>query len=158
MILYLDDLEKDLEIPLIGTNKKDIYKAMTYEQALDLFDFIKSNIDKKTCLVHCHAGVSRSGAVGLFINEYLGQNEERFRVLHPNIAPNPHILSLLRKARKQREEESKVRYLLISLILLLTITTAIFAPLNSDAIIRLVVGAIFSLIIYAIGVFIKSFA
>ena len=53
-------------------------------------------------ITHCHAGISRSGAVGevlnWYFNSYLQQNSNDFTAFyreHPNIEPNPHIRTVL---------------------------------------------------------------
>ena len=84
--LYFDDCGKD----------KLNEVAMNINQAKELFEFIKQNIHKESCIVHCSAGISRSGAVGLFINEYLHQDCNEFKNINPQIQPNHHILTLMR--------------------------------------------------------------
>lgn len=44
------------------------FKAISQEQADEIFKFIENNIGK-TFLIHCRAGESRSAAVGQFIKE-----------------------------------------------------------------------------------------
>lgn len=60
-------------------------------------------------LIHCRAGISRSGAVGevlnWYFNSYLQQNSDDFAAFyreHPNIEPNPHIRSVLLEALERR--------------------------------------------------------
>jgi len=48
-----------------------------------------------TLLIHCDAGISRSGAVGVFACRYLGLNEDKFRSLNTNIQPNQYVYDLL---------------------------------------------------------------
>lgn len=52
--------------------------AMSVVQARHLFLFIKRNEDRRF-IVHCEMGVSRSGAVAKFINDYLGYDDVVFR-------------------------------------------------------------------------------
>lgn len=61
--LEFDDLDSDLNW------KGHTFKAMTQEQANDLFDFIDNNIGN-TFIIHCRAGQSRSAAVGQFIKDF----------------------------------------------------------------------------------------
>lgn len=44
------------------------FKAISQEQADEIFDFIENNVGK-TFLIHCRAGKSRSAAIGQFIKE-----------------------------------------------------------------------------------------
>lgn len=87
------DLEYD-----IGANK-----AMSEEQAQELYDFIIKNKEKYSCIVHCSAGVSRSGAIGEFINDLFGLPYERFKRINPRISPNIHIKTLLNNLHNPKE-------------------------------------------------------
>lgn len=49
-----------------------------------------------TLLIHCTAGISRSGACGRVISEWLGINRE-FEKNHPQIIPNVSVMLLLRE-------------------------------------------------------------
>jgi len=49
-------------------------------------------------VVHCMAGISRSGAVGLFLNDMFGLDYGSFKNENPTIIPNQCILSMLRKS------------------------------------------------------------
>jgi predicted protein tyrosine phosphatase len=61
-----------------------------------LFDFIEANNNKISFIIHCSAGISRSGAVAQFINDYFDFDEEKFKLNNPFIHPNPHVFSLLK--------------------------------------------------------------
>lgn len=78
------------------------YKAITQEQIQELYDFIYQNKDKKTCYVHCSAGISRSGAVGTFINDLFGEPYFEFKKRNPYIHPNGRILRLLHRLERNR--------------------------------------------------------
>lgn len=75
-------------------------KVMTDEQADELLNFIDAQIagNKKTCVVHCEAGISRSGAVGTFICDYTESDWNEFIHTNPQIHPNIVILNKLKKA------------------------------------------------------------
>jgi predicted protein tyrosine phosphatase len=91
LILYFDDINEDV-------NEDDLVaKAMDEIQALELLNFINNNKNKETCIIHCSAGISRSGAVGSFICDYLKQDYEQFKKDNPIIHPNSHVLSILKK-------------------------------------------------------------
>lgn len=94
--LQFDDCEHDGEpspTQPAGT------KAFSEEQAKELFQFIKRNRNKETIVVHCMAGISRSGAVGAFINGYAGGDWETFKRMNPQIAPNARVERMLNQAK-----------------------------------------------------------
>jgi predicted protein tyrosine phosphatase len=91
LIQYFDDVVKDI----IDNNNEILAKAFTEEQAIEMFKFIEKNKDKKTCLVHCTAGISRSAAVGTFICDFTNGNYFEFKEDNPYILPNPHISKTL---------------------------------------------------------------
>lgn len=57
---------------------------------------IELNKDKQQFIVHCSAGISRSGAVGTFINDYFGLDYSTFRKTNPQVQPNPFVLRTLK--------------------------------------------------------------
>ena len=91
--LWFDDVETDLEL---SPTNKETCRAFTEDQAKQVFEFIKENKDKNF-LVHCSAGISRSGAVGSFILDYLEGDKEYFAEHNKHIHPNGHISRLLNK-------------------------------------------------------------
>lgn len=105
MVLFFDDVEEDLTIPTQEVKKA---KAFTLEQAKELFAFVEKNKHRKTCIVHCAAGISRSGAVGTFINDYLGGNYSQFKKRNPYIHPNGLVLGLLKKVCREAGEFSVI--------------------------------------------------
>lgn len=72
--------------------------VMSEDQALELLDFIDEHKDKKFCVIHCAAGISRSGAVGTFICDYTDSNFKSFIQDNPQIHPNVVVLNLMKKA------------------------------------------------------------
>jgi len=62
-----------------------------------ILDFVKLLNDEHVgvLVVHCDAGTSRSGAVGLFINRLLGLDEKEFRKVNRYINPNSYIYDIL---------------------------------------------------------------
>jgi predicted protein tyrosine phosphatase len=95
-VLFFDDVEKNITVPLFGTNDTYEAKAMTEKQAEELYSFIRANVKgKEVVLVHCTAGVSRSGAVASFIHDFSGGNWEQFKTLNMHISPNAHVYRLL---------------------------------------------------------------
>lgn len=52
-------------------------------------------------IVHCHAGVSRSGAVATFSCDYCGLDYNEFIKGNRFIMANPHVLDVLRKKTRK---------------------------------------------------------
>lgn len=98
LVQYFDDVEFDIVYPRVGDPGNPIInKAFTEEQGKELIAFVEKNTHKSQCILHCTAGVSRSGAVGTFVNFYLGGDYEVFKRDNPHISPNPHVISTLDK-------------------------------------------------------------
>lgn len=97
--LWFDDIEKDLQI---SPTNPDKCLAFTPEQSKQVFDFINLNYGKNF-FVHCSAGISRSGAVGAFINDYHGWDRSKFEKDNPYIHPNARVSRMLNnKVWKQK--------------------------------------------------------
>ena len=95
--LVFDDITSEEKISMIklGQSNRVLFCK---EDAEKIIDFVDRNKDKYECFVHCAAGVSRSGAVGTFIND-LCQYEsfEAFARSNSQIKPNFYILAALRR-------------------------------------------------------------
>jgi len=90
--LSFDDCEYDDQptpTQILGT------KAFSEHQAQKLYAFIKANKYKSQCIVHCMAGISRSSAVALFINDYVGNSYSKFMKKHPHVRPNAHVSRIM---------------------------------------------------------------
>ena len=83
--LWFDDISENI----------DIYIAFSAEQAQWILDFLETNKDKETFIVHCSAGIARSGAVAQFICDYFRCDNKEFRKANPHISPNPYVLRVL---------------------------------------------------------------
>ena len=74
-------------------NKDHANKIIKYVEKLMVIK------DKKMLLVNCHAGISRSGAVGKFANEIINEDNkdhyDKFYELNPSIGPNNYVYNLL---------------------------------------------------------------
>ena len=62
LTLYFDDITREVEGAVLFSD----------EMARQIIDFIETNVDVDTLLVHCFAGQSRSRAVAAFAVEMLG--------------------------------------------------------------------------------------
>ena len=89
LILYFDDVDEGFP------------HAMTPEQAKQIVDFVRIE-DDRPIIVHCTAGISRSGAVGevlnWYFNRYLKDNPPVYRlneIMNRDIVPNNHVRRLL---------------------------------------------------------------
>lgn len=100
--LCFDDIDADeLDVPIIGEGYLTA-KGISEEQAREIVDFVLLN-KGKDFHVHCHAGVSRSGAVGEFIVDLLGLDYAEFRAENPMIHPQPRVRSMLKGEARNRE-------------------------------------------------------
>ena len=71
------------------------------QDARQILDFVigvnmRIALGNFTLVVHCDAGISRSGAVADFLCDYLGLDRERFNKEN-NIYPNTHVKNILRR-------------------------------------------------------------
>ena len=83
LVLFFDDVEKE------GPT------SFSSDMAKQIVRFVQETGDCPL-LIHCTAGISRSGAVGLAIAEQCGCVEE-FRRGNPDIMPNQLVLQKLRQ-------------------------------------------------------------
>ena len=84
LVLFFDDVEME------GAT------AFTIEMARQIVRFVQET-GNHPILIHCTAGISRSGAVGLAVAEQCGC-EEVFRHENSDIMPNQLVLRKLRQA------------------------------------------------------------
>jgi predicted protein tyrosine phosphatase len=105
LILHFDDANPD-DYPFMEENRAKnpnelVYHFMTEADADAIVRFVEKP-DPRPILVHCTAGISRSGAIGVALNDYFNRKlvldepeHERFFQLHKNISPNLHVMKLL---------------------------------------------------------------
>src|SRR4030042_172796 len=84
---------------LSDDDKKMLFSKKQARQIIDFVDKIKDDSDS-VILLHCDAGISRSGAVGSFICDYLGLNYKKFLKVNPQVLPNQYVLRLLKEESK----------------------------------------------------------
>ena len=86
--LWFDDVSE----PTTWNGMED--KLFNADDARKVVEFIKEKQDNvDTFIVHCTAGISRSGAVGMFIKDYFGCEIES----ENSLMPNPLVSAELRK-------------------------------------------------------------
>lgn len=87
--LEFDDIDKEEE----RFGAQDILYGMTKDQAQEVVDFITKNKDRSFTIC-CAAGMSRSQAVGNFIDQIM-EGEFKSTTLLPH--PNPHVIAMLKR-------------------------------------------------------------
>lgn len=98
-VMFFDDTDVDLYV-----NDKIKCRAFSEEQAKELYEFIAANRDKESCIVHCAAGISRSGAVGAFVNDLFGENFEKFKRNNPFARPAGIVYMMLNRYHRSLEK------------------------------------------------------
>ena len=95
--LWFDDVSE----PTTWNGMED--KLFNADDARKVVEFIKEKQDNvDTFIVHCTAGISRSGAIGMFIKDYFGCEIES----ENNLIPNPLVSAELRKFVWLSDEEN----------------------------------------------------
>jgi predicted protein tyrosine phosphatase len=73
-------------------------------KVLDFYENIKNTEpDDFTIIVHCGAGISRSGAIGSFGVDYFGIDRDEFLESNKWINPNRHVVKLLMNEWNKRD-------------------------------------------------------
>jgi len=85
LTLYFDDTIKKVDGAVLFSD----------EQADQIIDFILKNKSIDTLLIHCYGGQSRSGAVGAFAVDMLGENNSRY---FETGCPNEYVYKVLESA------------------------------------------------------------
>ena len=90
--LFFDDVETDT----------CEYRAFTENDAKRVISFLDVNKNVKLLLVHCGAGVSRSGAIGQFALDYLNGDKDQFNFDNSFILPNSRVLQMLIRVLRKK--------------------------------------------------------
>lgn len=99
--LVFDDLtDKDTEVLENYPGSRLISK----EDAEKIVEFVERNKDRRF-LVHCTAGVSRSGAVGEYIRRVINLDWGKFIRANPHVKPNNYVLMMLMRAKREWDEK-----------------------------------------------------
>ena len=81
----------DIDEKIVDEIKGVEYNPISDEQVKELYEFLMFNKDRDYLVVHCTAGVSRSGAVGEFMNDLFGIPHSEFKKENPFIIPNIYM-------------------------------------------------------------------
>ena len=92
MVLYFDDVESEDETSPTNSGKCTPFSD---KMARDLYDFVIKNLDKGQAIIHCMAGISRSGAVGSFICDLSQSNFYTFMRENPQVCANARVMRML---------------------------------------------------------------
>jgi predicted protein tyrosine phosphatase len=90
LVLHFDDIEGPVE------GAEDKFVLFDGALAVRILCFLQQ-FDGAVLIIHCHAGIARSGAVAVFAHELLGTDVAQFWQDNPGISPNQHVLSVLRE-------------------------------------------------------------
>ena len=74
----------------------DLFSTEDANQILDFISCIRNLTEPSSLVVHCDAGISRSGAVGDFLCDYLDLDRDKFD-RENSILPNSYVISILRR-------------------------------------------------------------
>ncbi len=100
--LIFDDVDEPHSIDMAKEFQEKGIKLFSETHALKILSFIEKHKDKKSCLVHCAAGISRSGAVGEFINDHIGKEDYKtFKTRNPHTHPNGLVMRTLKRIARE---------------------------------------------------------
>lgn len=93
---FCRDHKNVINLVFSDTIETDDIASFNTGLATELINFIKQNEDKVQWYIHCSAGVSRSGAVGMFLIDYLSNVDiDYFTKVNCKIDPNSYVLGVL---------------------------------------------------------------
>jgi len=67
------------------------------KQTVDMIKKIQEEKEDSVLVAHCSAGISRSGAIGVFACDYCRLDYGEFMKKNPSLMANPYVLRLLRR-------------------------------------------------------------
>jgi len=79
-----------------GEDPNFVFTKNKAQKIIEFIDVCHRVPEEMTLFVHCDAGVSRSGAVGIFAIQYLRLQDEDLESLSP-LHPNNHVLTTLKR-------------------------------------------------------------
>ncbi len=113
----IDDQVLHLEFDDIDVNPHGVYMPMHFRHAVEILRFFRFwhqefDVDtERTLIIHCDAGISRSGAIGTFLSETYDIPMEALRRLDPNkhclreLKTAERFLNTNKSPKEQREED-----------------------------------------------------
>ena len=99
LTLQFDDIEKQLEGNIL----------MTIDQGKQIKEFIDKHKDITNIVVHCTAGISRSGAIGCCLARYLNDDDE-YLLKTGKYIPNKHVYKIMCEVLGLKYSEELFRY------------------------------------------------
>lgn len=111
--LQFDDIteqqyrEYEMEYP-VASQKMILFGKEHAERIFDFLDKIQEDEEDVVLAVHCHAGISRSGAIATFAAQ-----KYKIEFYDPYIMPNSWVLfslGLYQKYHEQRKENNEQKY------------------------------------------------
>ena len=95
--LWFHDTDPEAEIVWMASSPQ--YEEVLFDEAMaeSIKRFVLANKDKKQWVIHCTAGVCRSGAVGECISDFFGNDYVMFKRDNPQIKPNVFVKKVLNK-------------------------------------------------------------
>ena len=104
MQLYLSLLFEDITFPGEDVNGDPLilFNESHAQQIIKMLNEIKSYPIKSKLIIHCDAGICRSGAVGVFAAQYFNYNMDKFKKDNPFIHPNKLVLETLERVKNEK--------------------------------------------------------
>lgn len=98
---FIPDHPNVLSLVFHDADERDMLKNLDYcyfneLHAADIVNFLAKCLPTDDLIIHCFAGISRSGSVGTFAREFLDLDHNRFSRINPQIVPNTYVLRILR--------------------------------------------------------------
>jgi len=94
---FWDITESEVESLEQQGQKYVLFNKTDARRIVGMLQEIKEQEEDSVLIIHCHAGISRSGAVGVFATEFFGYDYREFMLDNPQVAPNSMILRILRE-------------------------------------------------------------
>jgi predicted protein tyrosine phosphatase len=95
-----DQVERCLKIGFTPV----LFSKNNANQVIDFLKDLQNEIDNSDLVIHCDAGISRSGAIASFTSSYL-----KIPFFDPDIVPNKYILQVLWEVIDERKTNSRCK-------------------------------------------------
>lgn len=94
--LWFHDIDPEQEREWVETNPPYQEVLFDEEMAVKIKEFVLRNISAKKWVIHCTAGICRSGAVGEVLSEFFNIPYFEFKRVNPQIRPNIYVKNVLK--------------------------------------------------------------